>query len=81
LPLPSRILAMGTTDRELTVMLAGVLRGLVDYVEQRTEDHTDDDDVRALEDVAAALQEASPEAKASLRGIWGPEWAEMVGLH
>lgn len=59
--------------------LATALRGLLEYVDARTDDHTADDDVRALEDVAAVLQQAPADARARLRDIWGEPWAGMVG--
>jgi len=71
---------MDATDNDLATVLAAALRGLVEYVDARTDDDTEDDDVRALEDVAAVLQKAPPEAQSRLRELWGDEWAEMVGL-
>jgi hypothetical protein len=71
---------MDATDTEPATVLASALRGLVEYVDARTDDDTEDDDVRALEDVAAVLQQAPPEAQTRLREMWGEEFAEEVGL-
>ena len=71
---------MDATDTGLATVLAAALRGLVEYVDARTDDDTEDDDVRALEDVAAVLHQAPPEAQACLREMWGEEFAEEVGL-
>ena len=77
----SRISGMDATDTELATALASALRGLVEYVDARTEDDdTEDDDVRALEDVAAVLHQAPLEARTRLREMWGEEFAEEVGL-
>jgi hypothetical protein len=76
----SRISSMDATDTELATVLASALRGLVEYVDARTDDDTEDDDVRALEDVAAVLHQAPPEARMRLREMWGEEFAAEVGL-
>jgi len=70
---------MDALDREVATVLVGALRGLVRYVDARTDEYTEDDDVRALEDVADVLHQASPEAQARLREIWGEESAEILG--
>ena len=71
---------MAGSDTDLARALAEALGGLMRYVDARTEQDTEDDDVRALEDVAAVLQGASPEGRRRLRELWGEELAEMVGL-
>ena len=73
-------LRMAATDSELATVLASALKELVEYVDARTDDDTEDDDVRALEDVAAVLHQVSPEAQTRLREMWGEEFAEELGL-
>lgn len=76
----SRIGAMAASDTELAVVLAQALGGLLEYVDARTDDYTEDDDVRALEDVGAVLHSAQAEAQKRLCELWSDEVAEMAGL-
>ena len=78
-PTLGRISGMDALDREVATILEGALRGLVRYVDARTDEHTADDDVRALEDVADVLHHGSPEGQARLREICGRELAELLG--
>jgi hypothetical protein len=56
----------------------------VQYINDRSEQHTADDDVRALEDAASSLAEAAPQEKEILsrvaRQLGLPEWPEEIGI-
>lgn len=45
-PTLGRTSGVGATNRELATVLATALRGLVEYVDARTGEYTEDDDVR-----------------------------------
>lgn len=64
----------------LVQVLAEALCGLVDYVERRPEDATDDDDVNALEDVAHALSGVPSESVPRLVEALGIERSRALGL-
>jgi hypothetical protein len=61
-------------------LLAEALRRLVDYVENRPGDATDDDDVRALEDVAHVLLQISLADRPRLVGALGDRHSRWLGL-
>ncbi|CAN7392803.1 hypothetical protein LJR027_002269 [Terrabacter sp. LjRoot27] len=69
---------MGADDLE--ELLARALRVLVDYIDEREDTFTADDDVRALEEVAAVLHEVSPASRDRLRTLLGPKLSFEVGL-
>lgn len=58
-------------------MLAEALRGLVWFVEERAEDATADDDVRALEDVASVLHRVGEADRGRLCDLLG---AKLCGV-
>ena len=64
----------------VAVLLSRALRELVRYVDRRDDTFTEDDDVRALEDVAAILSEVAPEDVDRLTALVGSEVAIAVGL-
>ena len=64
----------------VAVLLSRALRELVRYVDRRDDTYTEDDDVRALEDVAAILSEVAPEDVDRLTALVGSELAIAVGL-
>ena len=64
----------------VAVLLSRALRELVRYVDRRDDTFTADDDVRALEDVAAILSEVAPEDVDRLTALVGSELAIAVGL-
>jgi len=68
-----------TTD-PVAALVARALRDLVTYVDRRDESCTEDDDVRALEDVAATLNEVAPQDAERLRSLLGPELTFAAGL-
>ena len=57
-------------DGPVAAILAEALRGLIDFVEARAPDATEDDDVRALEDVAYVLNKVSREHASRLVAVW-----------
>ena len=64
----------------VAVLLSRALRELVRYVDRRDDTYTQDDDVRALEDVAAILSDVAPEDVDRLTALVGSELAIAVGL-
>jgi hypothetical protein len=62
------------------VLLALALRTLVEYVNRRDDSFTDDDDVRALEEVAYVLNQVAPEDAERLRSLLGSEMSARMGL-
>ena len=64
----------------VAVLLSRALRELVRYVDRRDDSFTADDDVRALEDVAAILSDVAPEDVDRLTALVGSELAIAVGL-
>lgn len=67
-------------QNDLEQLLADALRGLVEYVDGREDTFSEDDDVRALEDVAAVLQQVSPEDSDRLARLLGPKLSVELGL-
>lgn len=67
------------TEDTVTRLLAEALRALVLFTEQRTDDATADDDVRALEDVTHVLNQAAPADRTRLRALLGDEFCFMLG--
>ncbi|WP_422758754.1 hypothetical protein [Paenarthrobacter sp. C1] len=76
-PLSASLLAV--PEDHLTTLLAEALRVLVLFVENRSEDATPDDDVRALEDVVYVLSQASPADRARVRHLLGDEVSAFLG--
>lgn len=68
------------TDDPLVALLAKALQDLVNFVDTRPEDATEDDDVRALESVAYTLQQAAAEDRARLASLLGEKLSGEVGL-
>ena len=66
-------------DDHLTTLLGEALRDLVLFVERRSESATADDDVRALEDVAHVLNQASTADSARVRHLLGDEVFSFLG--
>jgi hypothetical protein len=64
----------------LEALLVEALRGIVDYVAVRDDSFTDDDDVKALEDVAQVLSQVAPESCDRLVRMLGPKAAFELGL-
>lgn len=69
-----------TTD-PVAELLAEALRGLVWFVEERPEDTTSDDDVRALEDVASVLHRVGRADRGRLCGLLGAELCDVFDLN
>lgn len=65
---------------DVTLRLAKALASLVRFVEERPSDATEDDDVRALEEVALVLNGAASQDRARLRALLGTEVSEWLGL-
>jgi hypothetical protein len=63
----------------LTRLLGEALRDLVLFIEQRPEDATADDDVRALEGVAHLLNQVAPSDRTRVRHLLGDEVFPMLG--
>jgi len=68
------------SDAAIARLLADALRGLVRFVDERPDDATADDDVRALEDVAYVLNRVAPEDQGRLRTLLGDDLSDNVGL-
>jgi hypothetical protein len=64
----------------IDVLLVEALRGIVHYVEARDESATEDDDVRALEDVAHVLNQVTAQDRDRLKALLGPKMSFEVGL-
>jgi hypothetical protein len=64
----------------VTHLLAEALRSLVWFVEERPEDATADDDVRALEDVASVLHRVGDADRDRLCDLLGAELCGALGL-
>ncbi|GAB3938636.1 hypothetical protein GCM10029976_053420 [Kribbella albertanoniae] len=60
-------------------LLAEALRDLVRFVDERPDDATADDDVRALESVAHVLHQVTPEDRPRMRALLGSEFAASLG--
>jgi hypothetical protein len=60
--------------------LAEALRYLLDFVENRPEDATFDDDVKALEDAAATLHHVPAEHQQRLVDLLGHRHSRWLGL-
>ena len=56
----------------------------VQYINDRGEDHTPDDDAKALEEAASVVQEATPQEKETLikvaRELGLEKWPEQIGI-
>jgi hypothetical protein len=56
----------------------------VQYINDRSEEHTPDDDVKALEEAASIVQEATPEERETLikvaRELGLQKWPEQIGM-
>jgi hypothetical protein len=68
------------SDTAVAGLLADALRGLVRFVDERPDDATADDDVRALEDVAYVLNRVAPEDQERLKALLGDELSFTIGL-
>ena len=68
------------SENAVEVLLANALRELVTYVDTRGDDFTADDDVSALEGVAAVLLAAAPDDHDRLRTLLGPMMSFEMGL-
>jgi hypothetical protein len=67
-----------STDTVTT--LADALAGLVAHIDRRLAAATEDDDVRALEDVASKLSRLPADQQARLRALMGRSVADDLGL-
>ena len=63
----------------LTKSLAQALRDLVNFVENRPDDATADDDVRALEDFAYVLNQLALADRVRARALLGDDIVTMLG--
>ena len=70
---------LAVPEDHLTTLLAEALRGLVLFVENRPEDATPDDDVRALEDFVNVLSQASPADRVRVTHLLGYEVSGFLG--
>lgn len=61
------------------MLLAEALRDLVLFVEHRPETATEDDDVRALEDLVSVLGQASPTDRNRMKLLLGDEVYSYLG--
>jgi hypothetical protein len=65
-------------------VIAKALVMAVQYVADRNEDNTEDDDVELLERIAAMLQESSKAERKSLleaaRELKLPDWPKQIGI-
>lgn len=61
------------------MLLAEALRDLVLFVEHRPETATEDDDVRALEDLVSVLGQASPTDRNRMKQLLGDEVYSYFG--
>ena len=68
------------TGDPIEVLLVEALRGIVDDVEARDESATEDDDVRALEEVAHVLHQVAAQDRERLKALLGPRMSFEVGL-
>ncbi|MCP3421913.1 hypothetical protein [Nocardioides pinisoli] len=66
-------------EDHLTMLLAEALRDLVLFVEHRPETATEDDDVRALEDLVSVLGQASPTDRNRMKLLLGDEVYSYLG--
>lgn len=60
--------------------LAEALRLLVQFVDERPDDATQDDDVQALEDAAYVLHQVTGNSRIELTSLLGPDVSEALGL-
>jgi hypothetical protein len=60
-------------------LLAEALRDLVRFVDERPDDATADDDVRALESVAYVLNRVAPEDRPRMGALLGAELMAALG--
>jgi len=68
------------SENAVETLLANALRELVTYVDSRGDHFTADDDVSALEGVAAVLLAAAPDDLDRLRTLLGPKVSFEMGL-
>lgn len=68
------------SNDDVEAILATALRDLVSYVDTRGETSTADDDVRALEDVAAGLHRVDPDNLDRLTTLLGPQLSFEMGF-
>lgn len=69
------------TDADsLLALVAEALCDLIDFVEGRPSDATEDDDVRALESAAYVLLQVRGEDRGRLVRLLGPERSRHVGV-
>lgn len=68
------------SENAVETLLANALRELVTYVDSRGDDFRADDDVSALEGVAAVLLAAAPDDLDRLRTLLGPKISFEMGL-
>lgn len=66
-------------EDSLTRLLGEALRDLVLFTEQRPDDATADDDVRALEGVTYVLNQATPADRTRARELLGDDFCSMLG--
>jgi hypothetical protein len=66
-------------EDHLTTLLGEALRDLVLFVEHRPETATADDDVRALENFASVLSQASAADRTRVRHLLGDEVFSFLG--
>lgn len=64
----------------LLALVAEALCDLIDFVEGRPDDATEDDDVRALEDTTYVLQQVGSADRERLIQLLGSERARSFGL-
>ena len=67
-------------DMPLLGIVAAALCDLIDFVEERPDDATADDDVRALESAAATLLRVQPGDRDHLVDLLGADRSRAVGL-
>jgi hypothetical protein len=67
-------------DDVLLALLGRALSGLVQYVDERPSDATYDDDVQALQKVAAIISHADPAEAGRLAEVLGPRVAADLGV-
>lgn len=65
---------------QLLILVTDALVQLVEYVATRPATATDDDDVRALEDVGFALSKADGDDRVVLRSLLGRSCSEALGV-
>lgn len=74
----NRVRDMASDD--VASALAEALRLLVQFVDERPDDATQDDDVQALEDAAYVLHQVTGNSRIELTSLLGPDVSEALGL-